>query len=63
MGVVQTKDPTEKFLQERGREIVIGALEEETDLVERFLFRQHSPGTGWYGFHRVVHLHKTRGSR
>jgi hypothetical protein len=63
MGVVQTKDPTEKFLEERGRKIVVGALEEEADLIESFLFRQRSPGTGWRGFHRIVHLNKTRGSR
>lgn len=56
MGVVQTKDPTKKFLQERGREIVVGALEEETDLIESFFFRQRRPGTGWRGFHRIVHL-------
>jgi len=61
MGIVQAKDPSEKFLQKCGRQIVVRALKEETDLVQSFLFRQCAPVTGWYGFHWVVHLSSSRG--
>jgi hypothetical protein len=30
-------------------------------LVQSFLFRQCAPVTGWYGFHWVVHLSRSRG--
>jgi hypothetical protein len=62
MGLVQAKDPSEKFFQKRGGKIIVGAIEEETDLVESFLLRQCASRTSWRGFHRIIHHSIIRGS-